>query len=118
MIQASGEVASAHAEVEQSQAIIRTQADASKFVCPLTKDPLRCVEISTAQGTHHMATQIYGIQTRHHKWKRDSASVTALQISRFDESKSELVSDSIGAAFPVIDGVPILIARRGRVLDN
>jgi uncharacterized protein YbaR (Trm112 family) len=35
---------------------------------------------------------------------------------RWDAARSELVSDAAGLAFPVSDGVPVLLAREARPL--
>lgn len=35
---------------------------------------------------------------------------------RWDAARSELVSEAAGLAFPVRDGVPVLVAREARVI--
>jgi uncharacterized protein YbaR (Trm112 family) len=37
---------------------------------------------------------------------------------RFDDERSELVSDAAGLAYPVRSGIPVLIAREARRLDS
>ncbi|PZU58740.1 MAG: hypothetical protein DI547_08070 [Sphingobium sp.] len=36
---------------------------------------------------------------------------------RLDTERMELVSDAAGLAFPIRDGVPVLLVREARVLD-
>ena len=37
-------------------------------------------------------------------------------MRRFDAQRQEYVNDALGISYPVVEGVPILIARKGRVL--
>ena len=36
---------------------------------------------------------------------------------RWDEARSELVSEAAGLAYPVREGVPVLVVREARALD-
>ena len=38
--------------------------------------------------------------------------------SRYDAKNNELVSDSIGVAFPVVNGIPNLVPQDGRMLNS
>ncbi|KAM3940401.1 protein preY, mitochondrial [Leptodactylus fuscus] len=37
---------------------------------------------------------------------------------RFDESTNELVNDDLGIAYPIIDGIPNMIAQDARMIHN
>ncbi|KAG0585652.1 hypothetical protein M758_2G027500 [Ceratodon purpureus] len=37
---------------------------------------------------------------------------------RYCEKSQELVSDAIGVAYPIIDGIPCLKPMRGRIIDS
>jgi uncharacterized protein YbaR (Trm112 family) len=37
---------------------------------------------------------------------------------RYDAETNELVSDAVGVAFPVVDGIPCLHPSRGRIVDE
>ena len=37
---------------------------------------------------------------------------------RYDEAAQELVSDAAGLAFPVRDGVPVMLVEEARMLDR
>ena len=37
---------------------------------------------------------------------------------RYDTEKNELVSDTAGLAFPIRDGIPLMIASEARVLEE
>lgn len=37
---------------------------------------------------------------------------------RYDEARSELVSDAAGLAYPVRDGVPVMLQEEARQLQN
>ncbi|XP_024394275.1 uncharacterized protein [Physcomitrium patens] len=37
---------------------------------------------------------------------------------RYCEKTNELVSDAIGVAYPIMNGIPCLIPTQGRILDN
>jgi uncharacterized protein YbaR (Trm112 family) len=37
---------------------------------------------------------------------------------RYCDRSSELVNRELGVAYPVIDGIPVLIARKGRVIED
>lgn len=37
---------------------------------------------------------------------------------RYCEKSQELVSDAVGVAYPIIDGIPCLIPTRGRILES
>ena len=39
-------------------------------------------------------------------------------LCRWDAANSELISDSVGVAYPVVNGVPQLKPESGRVLDK
>lgn len=36
---------------------------------------------------------------------------------RYDSNKQELISEEIGVAYPIIDGIPRLVPTAGRVMD-
>ena len=37
---------------------------------------------------------------------------------RFDREKQELISDQAGLAYPIRDGIPIMLSEEARVLDD
>jgi uncharacterized protein len=37
---------------------------------------------------------------------------------RYDEARQELVSDDVGLAYPIRDGVPVLLVEEARKLDR
>ena len=39
-------------------------------------------------------------------------------LSRYDAKNNELVSDAIGVAYPVVNGIPNLVPQDGRMLNS
>ncbi|TVU30601.1 hypothetical protein EJB05_22231, partial [Eragrostis curvula] len=87
------------------------QALSDVLVCPLSKKPLSGVDSIPSLATAHYCCPRF-------RPANLAAPVRVLSRSRYCEASGSLVSDAVGVSFPVVDGIPSLVPKDGKFLED
>jgi uncharacterized protein YbaR (Trm112 family) len=82
------------------------------LVCPLSKAPLQCALVQANMPAYSQAAVRATLYRTSIK-----CLLTYFACCRFSESTSELLNVELGVAYPVREGIPVLIPRLGRTFE-